>query len=273
MSTDLGSILNDQPEAEPAAEVVEQPTPEAQAEQTEVVTGEEVAAPPAEQQEDPIEKRQKGLEAAVTAERRRRQELERQLAEFQQAQQATKPQAVEEPQGEPQRQDFADDSQYFRALAKYEAKQIVAAERQEQTRARERQEQEAHMREFQKKSDETVNAGRAKFADFDAVINDGLAPFLNPVLQEALIHAGGHEVAYWLGKNPAEAARVSQLPPMQMVLEIGRLESKVAAAEQQAKPLIPKTLTQERNVAGQFVKADTYNGPTPLDAILANKRK
>lgn len=288
MSTDLVSILNDQP-SEAATEQVEetsqaQETPQSGSQATEQVeTGEQASATPAEQQEDPVDKHRKGLEAAALAERRKRQELEQRLEqrerEFQQREREfqQRQQAVAQPsQGEPQREQFGSDAEFFKALVRFEAKQeaqqLMAAERAEQEQERQRQAQETQAREFQRKSDETVDAGRKQYADFDAVINDGLAPFLNPVLQEALVIGGGSDVAYWLGKNPTEAARVSQLPPMQMVLEIGRLEAKVKAQAQPAKPSLPQTLTQARNAAGQFAREQPYDGPTPLDAILATKK-
>lgn len=280
MDTDLGSILNDTP-AEPSQEAaVEQEThvEQQQAEpQQQEQTGEETTATPADKtvQDDPLERHRKGLEAAATAERRKRQEWEQKYAERereleqmrQQLQQVQQRQAPQQDQ-EPQREDFGSDAEYLRAAARYEAKQLLAAERAEQQQQELRRQQEEQARDFQRKADETVMAGRKAYADFDAVINDGLAPFLNPVLQEALVHAGGHDVAYWLGKNPTEAARVSQMHPMQMVLEIGRLEAKVRAEQQPAKQAIPQTLTQERDARGQFIAKNPYSGPTPLNDIL-----
>ena len=78
----------------------------------------------------------------------------------------------------------------------------------------------------------------------------------------------GDDVAYWLGKNPAEAARIAQLSERQMVRELTKLEGKLTAP----KPTpIPRTLTTERDSRGQF--AQRYDGPTPLDAIFARPTK
>ena len=116
------------------------------------------------------------------------------------------------------------------------------------------------------------------------MINRGLGQFLAQQTQQAqlfrqsLFAAGerGHEVAYFLAQDQAEAQRVYSLPPVQMVRAIALIEAtKLTQGEAQEaapKPVIPRTLTQARDArSGQF-KADSYDGPTPLDEILAKKR-
>ena len=254
MESTLDSILSEEGQPE---EVIEAQPETAAVETAPEPTG-EVAAPPA-VQEDPIDTHRKGLEAAVIAERRKRQELEQQLQQFRQQQ--TQPKAEDGPpdasqyEGNPQ--------EYWAKLARYEARQEIA---QAVRQANEQQAEAARLREKTELDDQVnavVAAGNAKYRDFDAVINNGLGPFLNPTLRESLTGEHGHEVAYWLGKNPAEAARVSALPPLQMAREIGRIESRVTAPKPQA---IPQTLTQSRDSRGQFQPA--FDGPTPLDAIL-----
>jgi len=114
-----------------------------------------------------------------------------------------------------------------------------------------------------------VAIGQGKFKDFDAVINGGLAPYLNDSLREEIAASDhGPDVAYWLGKNPAEARRIAALPSRAQAREIVRLESKVAQPE---RPVLPSTLTDTRDSRGRFANADAYEGPTPLDAVLGRK--
>lgn len=256
----LNAILS---EEVPTQVEQEEPQTEVIAEQTEVATGEE-AATPAETQDDQIDKHRKGLEAAAVAERQKRQAaeqraqaLEAELAKF------TKPAEQPKPFTRPQRDQYQTQEDYEDALLEYGDRRRDMIDQQKQAQ----REQETQAQEFQRTADATVAKGREKYRDFDAVINDGLGPFLNPVLQQALVLGGGHEIAYWLGKNPAEAARVSQLPPMQMILEIGRLEAKMSAPEKVA---LPQTLTQARDARGKF---QPYSGPTPLDEIVAPARR
>ena len=61
--------------------------------------------------------------------------------------------------------------------------------------------------------------------DFDAVVhNPNLT--VTPVMADAIRESGrGAEIAYFLGKNPAEAARIASLPPVSQATAIARLES------------------------------------------------
>lgn len=229
-------------------------------------TGENQPAPPAEQQEqreEPQEQTAKGLQAALLAERRRRQELERIVAEREIPAKQTQQDGTPDPvnyQDNPQ--------QYWRDLARYEARQELKAAEQE----REQQEQEAavnrRMSETRDKLNAAVLRGQGKYRDFDAVINGNLAPFLNDQMREEIAASEvGEVVAYWLGKNPAEAQRLSGLTERALSREFARLEMKVSSP---AKVEIPQTLTQARDARGQFAQA-SYDGPTPLDAVLGRK--
>jgi hypothetical protein len=254
--SNLNDVFN-----EPAQEpVVEQP--QAAPEQPEPQeTGEQKATPATE--EDPIERRIRGLEAAAAAEQHKRQQMEAAYRQLQEKQQA--PQAVK---GEPDPNDYQDNPQaYWADLAEFKAnqafdKRLTALQEQQQ-----RQHQEQQHQEVQKRLDSVVYRGQAKSQDFDAGINNGLAPFLSQPMREAIGESDvGDDVAYFLGKNPAEAARIAGLTERQMVRELTKLEGKLTAPKA---PSIPQTLTTARDSRGQF--QPRYDGPTPLDAIFARK--
>jgi hypothetical protein len=70
---------------------------------------------------------------------------------------------------------------------------------------------------------------RQKVPDFDAVAhNPNLA--ITPVMADAIRESGrGAEIAYYLGKNPAEATQIAGLPPVSQATAIARLEGRLAA--------------------------------------------
>lgn len=90
----------------------------------------ESVTPTDEPQDDPIERHKKGLEAGIAAERTKRQAAEREAAELRAwKQQQEQRKAVEQPKPqeqaqEPKPEDFASDVEYFRAMVRFEAKQI-----------------------------------------------------------------------------------------------------------------------------------------------------
>jgi hypothetical protein len=264
----LNSVLSE----EPAAQTQEAETQETQV--TEVVdtdvpeaTGDKEATTPVDKQEDGLEKHRKGLEAAAMAERRKRQELEKEIIQLRQ-QQANPPAQTTE---RPQLGQYATQEEYLAAVADFEAdrawKQREERDKSERLQAAE----EEHQNNVNRTANEIVKKGQEKYRDFDAVINSGLAPYLNPEMHQALLMSEqGHEVAYWLANNQAEAARVSQLPALQLVRELAFIESKLQAAPAKEKLPLPETLTQARDTRGRF-DTTAYSGPTPLDAILAAK--
>lgn len=257
----LTSALSEEGQQEPqqVEQVAEQVAPNQEQHQA---TGEE-AAPPAESQETREEPQAKGLQAALLAERRRRQELERMLSEQQQ------PKQQQTDDGAPDPAKYQDNpQQYWRDLARYEARQeLKSAEEQRQQREREAAENQ-RLHETKAKLDAAVAKGQQKYRDFDAVINGGLAPFLTDSIREEIAASDvGDDVAYWLGKNPAEAHRLASLDGRALAREIARLETRVTKPPA---PQIPQTLTQARDARGQFAQA-SYDGPTPLDAVLGRK--
>ena len=265
---DLNELFGEQP----APEQETQAAPEAVETQPEASTGDEQQAPPAEAKEDPIETHRKGLETAVVAERRKRQEAEQRAAaieaQLQQLMQRSQPaQQAQTDDGAPNPENFTDNPQeYWRQLARYEARQELKAEKERLEAEKQANAAQEQQRKFMEAAAEAVKAGQAEFEDFDNAINTGLAPYMTPVLQQALVLTkGGHKVAYHLAKNPLEAARISQLDPMSMLMELGEIRTKATATQ---RPSIPKTLTTARDARGQFT-GQAFDGPTPLDSILS----
>lgn len=241
-----------------------------------------------EEQEDPIERHKKGLEAGIAAERTKRQAVEREAAELrariQQFEQQTR-KAAEQPktqEQEPQESDYATPQEYIRALARFEAKQLREAEKAEEAAEKAESQAREHAQQMQRTADEVVLKGQQAFQDFDTVINSGLGPILAQETPQAhlfrqalLTGKRAHDVAYYLGKNPEEAHRIYAMQPLQMVDEIAEIRltklDDMTEAPTPVKPVIPKTLTQARDARGQF-KPAAYDGPTPLDDVLATKR-
>lgn len=261
--SDLASLFSDEgqvPADVPAVETAA--TPEPVQEPAAEATG-ETAATPAEAPQETNDSA-KGLQAALMAERRKRQELEAQMRQHHQ-------QAPQKPaEGAPDPAAYQDNPQeYWRLLARHEARaELKAAVEQAQQQQAQQQEQE-RVSATMDRLNAAVAIGQGKYKDFDAVINGGLSPFLSDALREEIAESdNGADVAYWLGKNPAEAQRLSTLSPRALAREVVKLEAKAIAPP---KPAIPQTLTQVRDSRGQYANAAAYDGPTPLDAVLGRK--
>lgn len=277
--TSLSAMLSDQPEE--STQVDEQETGVDSAAPAEVEEHHEERVV-----DDPIEKHRKGLEAGIAAERKRRQEIEQRAhqleAELQKYRQVQQPRKQAEPNlVRPKRDEFQDQESYEDALLEYGDQRREL--RQEQ--ARREQEETQRAQQIEQTANEVIETGRKLYPDFDQVINTGIGPYLahesqqSSLFRQALLTGErSHEVAYYLGRNPDETARIYAMPPLQMVRAISLIEATKLTAQEseqepaQQKPNLPRTLTQSRDArSGQFRPAQ-YDGPTPLDAVLATKR-
>lgn len=126
------------------------------------------------------------------------------------------------PDGKPTPDKFGTYEEYLDALTDWkieERQKKVAAEREAET-AKQR---EANT---QKRWSEGVEKAREKLPDYDDVLDQDLA-ISRPMMESILDSDVGPEIAYYLGKNPAEAQRIAGLGPIAAAREIGKIELKL----------------------------------------------
>lgn len=89
---------------------------------------------------------------------------------------------------------------------------------------------------------------RQRAPDFDAVAHNPSLP-VTPVMADAIRESPrGGEIAYFLGKNPAEAARIAGLPPVSQATAIARLEARIGGqAAQVSRAPEPFTMLSGRS--------------------------
>ena len=95
---------------------------------------------------------------------------------------------------------------------------------------------------------EREEEARGKYDDFEQVAYNPKLPITDVMAQSIQASDVGPDVAYYLGANPKEAARISKLAPFLQAKEIGRLEAKVAA---------------------EPVTKRTSNAPAPISPVTA----
>lgn len=234
--------------------------------------------PQGEPQDDESTKQRKGYEAAILAERRRRQEAEQRAHQTEerlaQIQRSLQPDQSKQPKQDasgiarPKRDEFEDQAAYEDALLDYADARRSHRDQESQQHIQ----QQRYAQAVQQAADDAVTKGQEKYADFDTVVNNGLAPFLTGELRQAMLLSDkAEDVAYHLGKNPAEAARIARLHPLLMSREIALVESKLnPTSQEEGRPSIPRGLTNTRDARGRGEPA--YTGPTPLDDILQRKK-
>lgn len=244
-ANELGNVLNDQPPAAP---------PPAEPPVEPVDPGAPPAEPPAAKPEPDLVPR-----AALMDERRKRQELEQWVNQQKQAQPPAAP---------PKRAEFETDDAYLEAIAERKVAETFDKRLQQVS-------EQQRMAELQRQSDSDIadlrSAGASRYADFHTVVtNNTDLPITETMVNTMLAIDAGSDVAYHLGKNPAEAARIAGLPPTSQAREIGQLAKKLSTPPP-ASPPLPKTLTNTRSTDGRFASNNVWTGPSPLNDILGNR--
>jgi hypothetical protein len=104
--------------------------------------------------------------------------------------------------------------------------------------------------QLQRTYDERVEKAKAKLTDWaDVVMTDELQISV-PMAQEIVLLEHGPEVAYYLGKHPAEAKRISLLDARSVVREMARIEAKVLEKPAVSSAPNPVKPVGSRNAAG-----------------------
>ena len=158
-------------------------------------------------------------------ERARADHLERQIQELN----AKLAPQVQQDASAPRLEQFNDIEEYATARANYAKQQQLKELQQRQAAQSVTAEQQRVVSEWEKR----VEDAEDKYPDFHQVVGE-LKP-VTPLL--AAIMEAGPDVAHYIGKNPAEAHRISALPVVSQLREIGKLEAKLAA--EPAKPKVP----------------------------------
>ena len=210
------------PAVEPSQDAPEVPeessTPEAEAAQPETHEDKKSKG---------VQKRIDELTANWRNEQREKEWLRQQYEMLQQ--QVAQPKAPEQPKpvvdGRPKIEDFEDVNEYVEKVTEWKLSQVEKAKSEA---ARMEAEQKAQQ-ELRSKVNQRVDTARQKYADFDDVVLANPSLTITEFAVQALADMDkGMDVAYHLGKNPAEAARIASLPQSLQLVELGRIEAALA---------------------------------------------
>lgn len=122
-------------------------------------------------------------------------------------------------QGEiPTPEQFESTDAYVEALAARKAEELL--QQRELVRQRE---------QLLESYTEREEEAREKYADFEQVAYNPKVPITSVMAEAIQASDVGPDIAYHLGSNPKDAARIAKLPPLLQAKEIGRIEAKLAA--------------------------------------------
>ena len=201
-------------------------------------------------------------------------------------QQAQQPKAAEQTPAQPQDDDpqpqqdqYTDYAQYLEDRSKWASRQEVkatwAALQKQAQETQQKQTAQARETEVVTQAKALFAKGLEEFEDFEEVAADPSLPVTEAMTSAMLASEIGHQVQYHLGNHPEEAARISQLNPVQQVREMALLEASLSAPK--AKPRKKTTSAPEpiKPVGGKSAPRSIDEDTMPLDEYMTkfNRRE
>lgn len=156
----------------------------------------------------------------------------------------------QETDAQPRAEQFEVYDDYVRAVGRWEARQEfnrLDAEREQRVKERETKTREEQVEAAFKAK---VQEFKAKTPDFDSVVNNPSLQISKTMYEAMRESEVGEQIAYHLGKNPAEAARIAALSPIASIREIGKLEAKLSIMPPPAQTLKPSNAPAPPAVVG-----------------------
>ena len=235
------------PESAPA-------TPEVTGEQPVEETPEVVEeAEPTPAEEDP---KTKGLLKAAQEERRKRQEIKEDRDFWYKVATGEIANPVKAESSEkPKPEQFESYDDYVEALADYKAEQAFNRRtEQSQTQTRQQMAQREEERLLTKAKRDAEEAAK-RYEDFGEVVKGVNLP--PDTLKAMYASEVGPDLAYYLGKNPSELERITELSPQRQIMELGKLEVKIASKTANPDKKQVRQATQVEKPGNGFEKPTT----------------
>lgn len=254
---ELGTDVQETVVDAPADETVVKPAEQGEVAEQGELTDEQkaAAAASAEVSDEEKKKRREGFERRQERKRLRELELENaKLQGFREGLERGKG-SVTEPPAEPvisrpvrpKEADFPTHEEYEAAMDKYEDQSfeyrahVKIQERRAEEERSSRTAAEQALRDTVKRQ---IEEGRKKYEDFDEVVTYNEELQTTPLMVQAVAkRTNAHDIQYYLGSNPAEAARLASIKdPIELVAEIGEISATLKAKATSAAPT--KTTTK-----------------------------
>ena len=145
---------------------------------------------------------------------------------------------------------FADFGQYVQALVAHGVQGALAANAKNTQQLSVREQAAQRQQIVADGVKKQFAAGAEKYDDFEDLVSSPDLPITAPMAEAIAESDLGVEVAYFLGKNPAEAMRIAQMSPLAAVREIGKLEAKLTIAAPATSSAAPKPVTPVKGSGG-----------------------
>lgn len=179
---------------------------------------------------------------------------------------------------EPKESDYETYADFVKAIGEHAARRAYRAEKQAEQERAAKESRMSEEQRYAKLQQAVVDEGESKYDDFEDVVagtgdmlrSKGLA--FSKAMVSALIEAeNAADIAYHLGKNLDEAARIAALPAYAQAKEIGKLEDKLLAKPKKQISKAPEPITPVSS--GKASNDTTLDDNLPIDEWMKRRNK
>ena len=219
--------LADEQASTEAESVKEDSEPEGEVEQSEPEAKEEAKKQEPEKQKDKLNKRfDKVTKRAQEAEAKAR-DLEERLKSYEAGNVQQPKQETVKAEGKPQASQFNDAFEYAEALAEWSAENALKQRDAEEAGRRAKEAQEKVLQSWNEK----IAKAKADLPDFDAMVQSSTIVVGDEIRDSILESDVGPQLLYFLASDEDFAKRLTEMPVVKALREIGKLEAKFEAKE------------------------------------------
>ena len=239
-----------------AETVKEDSEPESEVEQSEPEAKEEAKEQKPEKQKEKLNKRfDKVTKRAQDAEAKAR-ELEERLKSYEAGNTQQPQQETVKAEGKPQASQFNDAFEYAEALAEWSAENALKQRDAQEAGRKAKEAQEQVLKTWNEK----IAKAKADLPDFDAMVQSSNITVSDEIRDSILESDVGPQLLYFLASDEDFAQKLTEMPVVKALREIGKLEAKFEAKEE--KP--PKAEKKKETVSSS-------KAPEPIRPLSGGK--
>ncbi len=216
-------------------------------------------------------KRKRGLSERAIEYRNQARDLqrlnERTLALLEKALVGQKP-TVDAPAGPPQREHFQSLDEYLEAKTDWQLAQRLQEIEQRAAQAQQKRAIEQLESTWEQRLQAEANKDEL-FEDYVEVVGTRITPLAGVAIKEA---EKGTEIVRFLGENPAELKRISQLSPAAQVREIGKIEARLESKPATKTTKAPPPITPVKGAGSNSLEDAVMNAKTQAEYEAAMKK-
>ena len=165
----------------------------------------------------------------------------------------------------PLKVDFDDEDEYIEALTDWKIEKKLGKTQQIAAKDEQIEAEQDAVKESYGELDNAIDSGKEKYEDFTDLVMDKDLVISSEVTQILLDTEIPEDIMYYLASNPEESERISNLDPLRVAKEIGKIENSLETAEKNEVKKLVKKKVKKQSKAPAPISSVRTDGVTEKD--------